>query len=156
MSFLLEARARGIKKSCGCGVCLRPDEDTIKSIKARSQALIVPYYFARVNRSRGKKYGDQQRQEDHWKAIDAKQGARKRNDHPSILTRWQNDEQYRTSQLSIGLTETCCWYLDYLTTVDISHHAPYRQRSRYESTITMKSRDRCGKERTAEQLQKHC
>ena len=97
------------------------------------QALIVPYCLARVNRSRGKRHGDQQWQEDHWKATDAKK-ARKHNDHPSILSRWQNDEQYRTSQLAIGWTETYCRYLDYLTTIDISHHA-------LESTTTMKSND---------------
>ena len=43
-------------KYCGCGVCLRPGEDTTNRIKARCQALIVPYHFARVNRSRGKKH----------------------------------------------------------------------------------------------------
>ena len=78
---------------------------------------------------------------DHWKATDAKKGARKHNDHPSILSSWQNDEQYRISQLAIGWTETYCRYLDYLTTIDTSHHAPYHQRSRYESTITMKKND---------------
>ena len=41
---------------CGCGVCLRPDEDTINRIKARFQALTVPYHLARVNRARGKKH----------------------------------------------------------------------------------------------------
>ena len=122
-------------KLCGCGVCLRPDEDTTNRIKARFQALMVPCCLARVSRSRARKHGDQQWQEDHWKAIDAKKGAREHNAHPSVLSRWQNDEQYRTSQLAIGWTETCCWYLDYLTTVDISHHAPHHQRSRYESTF---------------------
>ena len=72
-------------KLCACGVCLRPDEDTINRIKARFQALIVPYHLARVNRARGKKHGDQQWKEDQWKAIDAKKGARNHNDHPSIL-----------------------------------------------------------------------
>ena len=42
-------------KFCGCGVCLRPDEDTINRINARFQALTAPYYLARVHRSRGKK-----------------------------------------------------------------------------------------------------
>ena len=30
-------------------------------------------------------------------AIDARKGARKHNNHPTILSRWQNDEQHRTS-----------------------------------------------------------
>ena len=39
---------------CSCGVCLRPDEETIQTISARVQALMVPYYLARVNRSRAR------------------------------------------------------------------------------------------------------
>ena len=45
---------------CSCGVCLRLDEATIRRIKARFQALTVPYYLARINRSRGKKHGETQ------------------------------------------------------------------------------------------------
>ena len=37
--------------------CLRPDEATTKRIKARLQAVIVPHYLARINRSRSKKQG---------------------------------------------------------------------------------------------------
>ena len=44
---------------------------------------MAPYYLAVVNRSRGKRHGDQPWQEDHWKAGDAKRGARKHN-HSSI------------------------------------------------------------------------
>ena len=39
------------------------------------QALIVPCYFARVNRSRGKKHGETQWQQNHWKAMNARRGA---------------------------------------------------------------------------------
>ena len=69
------------------GVCLRPDEDIIIKIKARFQVLIAPYYHAQVNRSRGKRHGDQPWQEDHWKAVDATRGARKHN-YSSIVSRW--------------------------------------------------------------------
>ena len=51
-------------KSCECGVCLWPDEDTINRMKASFQALIAPYELARVNRSRGERHGDQPWQED--------------------------------------------------------------------------------------------
>ena len=138
MSFLLTALARRIK-FCECGV-LRPDEETRNRIKASFQALIAPYYLARVNRSRGKKHGDQPWQEDYWKAVDATRGAQKHK-HSSILSRWENDEQYRTSQLKNGWKETYWRYVDYLTTVDISHNAPYHHRNKYESTITMKRSD---------------
>ena len=36
-----------------CGICLRLDEEQIQRIKARFEAFTVPYYFARVNCSRG-------------------------------------------------------------------------------------------------------
>ena len=70
-----------------------------------------------------------------------KQWTPRKEDGNTTTSRWQNDEQYRTSQLAIGWTETHCGYLDYLTTIDISHHAPCHQRSLYESTVTMKSND---------------
>ena len=56
-----------------------------------SKHLIIPYYFARINRSRGKKYGETQWQQDHWKAVDAKRGAKKQN-KATITIRWQQDE----------------------------------------------------------------
>ena len=63
MTFSEESQPEELK-FCGCGVCLRPDEDTINRIKARFQALTAPYYLARVNRSRGRKYGKSQWQKD--------------------------------------------------------------------------------------------
>ena len=99
---------------CACGVCLQPDEETIKRIKARFQALICPYHLARVNRSRGKKHGETS----------------------TIVIRWHEDEQYRNSQQAHGWTEEYCGYLDYFT-----YTAPWNQRHRYESTITLVCND---------------
>ena len=82
---------------CSCGICLRPDEETIQRIKARFQAMIVLFHLARLNYSRGKKHGEAHWQRDHWKAMDARRGARK-NNHDSIVLRWQNDAKYRESQ----------------------------------------------------------
>ena len=138
MSFFLPAPSRGAQI---LWLCLRPDEDTINSIKARFQALIAPHYLARVNRSRGKKHGESQWQKDHWKAMDAKKGANKRDKDTTILIRWQEDGEYRISQWSHGWTENYCRYLDYFTTIDISDFAPDHQRYRYENTITMKCND---------------
>ena len=50
---------------CEWAVGLPPDEDMINKIKARFQALMAPYCHARINRSRGKRHGDQPWQEDH-------------------------------------------------------------------------------------------
>ena len=130
-------------KFCPCGACLRPDEDTINRIQRRFKASIVPYYFARINRSRRKKCGEQKWQTDHWKAKDAMRGAVKHNENknPLISVRWMTDEQNRSSQMAQGWTEAYCRHLDYLVTVDITHVAPHHQRHRYESTITMKCTD---------------
>ena len=125
---------------CLCGVWLRPNQDTMNRIKARFEALIAPYCGATLQ-SRGRKLGHNQGHKDHTKAADAKRGAKKPGDHPSILSRWQNDEIYRASQVAIGWTETYVKYLDYLTTVDIKHDAPHRQSFRCENMILMRSDD---------------
>ena len=111
---------------CSCGICLRPDEENIMRIKARFQALIVPYYLARVNYSRGKKHGDTQWQQDHWKAMDARRGAWKHN-KDTIVIRWQEDAKYRNSQLFHGWTEENWRYLVYLTAIDILNAAPWHE-----------------------------
>ena len=62
--------------------------------------------------------------------MDAKRGALKRGKYTSILDRWQNDEVYRESQLVHGWTEEWVKYFDYISKIDVSHDAPYRQRLR--------------------------
>ena len=125
---------------CSCGICLRPDEAKMKRIKVRFQTIKVPYYLARIKRSRGKTHGETQWQQDHWKAMDAKRGTKQR-DKDTITLRWQQDEKYRNSQRAYGWTEEYCRDLDYLTTIDISYTAPWHQRHRYESTITLTCND---------------
>ena len=78
---------------------------------------------------------------DHAKAVDVKRGARRRGDHPSFLSRWQRDETNRASQVAIGWNETYVKYFDHISTIDISHVAPYRQRHRCECTLYMRSVD---------------
>ena len=75
------------------------------------------------------------------KAMDARRGATKRHEYTSVMDRWQNDEMYRASQLVHGWTEEWVKYLDYISKIDISHGAPYRQRLRYESTLYMRGVD---------------
>ena len=85
---------------------------------------------------RGKKHGEAQWHRDHWKAMDARRGAWK-HDQGSIVLRWQEDEKYRNSRQPHGWTEEYCQYLDYLRTIGISYTAPWHQKHRYESTITL-------------------
>ena len=74
--FMLQAFAGG-DSLLFMWMCLRPGEATMERIRTRFQTLIVPYYLARINRSRGKKHGETQWQQDHWKAMDARGGAKK-------------------------------------------------------------------------------
>ena len=103
----------------------------LKRFTARFQTLVLPYYFARVNRSRSKTHKETKWQHDHRKAMDARRGSWKHH-KGTIVIRWQEDEKYRFSQQAHGWTEEYCRYLD-----DISHTAPWHQRHRYENTITL-------------------
>ena len=71
---------------CPCGVRLRPNQDTMNQSKARFEALITPYYRAKLH-SRGKRHGHNLWQKDNAKAMGVMRGAKKRGDHPSILSR---------------------------------------------------------------------
>ena len=71
--------------------------------------------------------------------MDAKRCAKKHN-NTSKLERLQDDERYRTSQLANKIRQKFI-ALDLITTIDISHEAPYHQRNRYENTITMQCKD---------------
>ena len=70
-----------------------------------------------------------------------KRGEQKRGKYTSVLDRWQKDEVYRVSQTAIGWTETCVKYLDYISEIDISFIAPFRQRVRCNTTIYLRSVD---------------
>ena len=124
---------------CLRGVWRRPYQDTTDRIRATLAALKTPYNRTAVTLSRGEKHGHDQWQIDHAKAVDAKRGARRPGNHTSILSLRQNDETYRASQVATGWTETYVKYLDYISTVDIKHEAPHRQRHRHECTLFMRS-----------------
>ena len=79
-------------------MCFRPDEDTIRKIEARLKTLLVPHYFARINRSRGKKCGQSQWQKDHWNAVDATSRANK-NGHDTITMSSTENRSWLTDGL---------------------------------------------------------
>ena len=54
-----------------------------------------------------------------------------------------------------GWTEEYCRYLDYLTTIDIYYMAPWHQRHRYESSITLACNDRQAGKMKARKIQTH-
>ena len=125
---------------CPCGVWLWPNQSTMDRSRAAFAALKTPYYRSREILSWGRMSGRNQWQMDHQKAMDAMRAATKRHEYTSILDRWHNDEIYRASQLENGWTEEWVKYLDYISKIDVSHEAPYRQRQRYESTLYMRRR----------------
>ena len=100
--------------------------------------MITPYYRATLQ-SRGRKHGHNQWQKDHAKNVDQNEEQRK----VITIPRYSADGRtatnilyvYRASHVAIGWTETYVKYIDYLTTVDIKHDAPHRQRNRYENMI---------------------
>ena len=91
---------------CSCGMCLRPDEATIRRIHARFQTLIVPYCFARINRSSGKQCGETQWQQDLWKAVDAKRGAKKHDKATITISRTEIRSQPMDGQKNTIRPET--------------------------------------------------
>ena len=126
---------------CQCGVWLRPNQRTMDRIRAAFAALKTPYYRTAVPLSNGKKCGHNLWQLYHFKAMDAKRGATKIREYTSIMGRWQHNENFRASQWAQGSIETWVKYLDFISEIDISHNAPYRQRQRYESTLHMRGVD---------------
>ena len=74
------------------------------------------------------------------KAMDDKRGAKK---HDKDTSQSGGNKMRSAEILSEprGWTEEYCRYLDYLTTIDISYTAPWHQRHRYESTITLACND---------------
>ena len=73
--------------------------------------------------------------------MDTKRGVVKRCKNTSFLDRRQNDEVYRASQFVHGWTDEWVKYLDYISKIDVSHDAPYRQRLRHESKVCMRCVD---------------
>ena len=63
--------------------------------------------------------------------------SKQKKNHDTFTIRWQDDEQYRESQLSHGWTGEYCKYLDHLKTFYIANAATWKQRHRYERTITL-------------------
>ena len=126
---------------CQCSVWLRPNQSKYVGPDQNSICSFKKSLLQRTKdvNSRGMKSGDNPWQKDHHKAMDAKRGVLKRGKCASIVDRWQNDEVYRASQLVHGWTDEWVKYLDYISKIDISHDALYRQRLRYECTVYMRA-----------------
>ena len=126
---------------CHCGVWLRLNQSTLDRIREACAALKTPYFRTTVILSRVRKSGHNQWQIDHQKAMDANRGVQKRSKYTSILGRWHKDDVHRAFQGAIGWTETYVKYLDYISEIYISYHAPCRQRVRYDNTVYMRGVD---------------
>ena len=125
---------------CQCGVWLRPNQRTMDRIRAAFAALKTPYYRTAVTLSNGKKCGHNLWQLYHFKALDAKRGATKIRQYTSLVGRWQHNENFRASQLAQGSIETWVKYLDFISEIDITHNALYRQR---QALIPRNREDHC-------------
>ena len=142
VSFLPEARSRGIEHvsmrrlASTQSKYVGPNQDSICRVK-NSLLLCLSTYFKRKEKRGHNPCMATRSSQSH--------GCKKR----SIETlqkhinndRWQNDEVFRESQLAHGCTEEWVKYIDYISKIDISHDAPYRQRLRYENTVYMRGVD---------------
>ena len=90
VSFMLETFARRISLLVLRASVLKNKKDQ------KIQALIVPYCLTRTNRQRGKKHCETQRQQDHWKAMNARRGAWTRG-KDTIKISWKENAKYRHS-----------------------------------------------------------
>ena len=126
---------------CQCGVWLRPNQSTMDRIRTAFAAFensLLPFHSNPVKR---KEKWSQPMADGSSKSHGCKKRSTETHKYTSTVDRWQNDEVYRASQLVHGWTEEWVKYLDYISKIDISHDAPYRQRLRYESTIYMRGVD---------------
>ena len=117
-----------------CASWPRPNRK--ERFKTQFEMISVPFSSVREDDSRGAKHWQTQWQYDFWKARDAKRSAKTGKD--SIVLRWQEDEKYRASY---GWTKEYCRYLDYLASIDTSHVAKWKERSRYENSLVLKLND---------------
>ena len=126
---------------CLCGVWLRPNQDAMDRIRATFAALKTPYCRTAVTLSRGRKHGHNQWQIDDAKEVDAKKGARRRRNHPCILSQGRTTKYTERLRWRSDGLRPYVKYLDYISSVDIKHEAPHQQRERYESMLFMRSAD---------------
>ena len=142
MSFLLEARTRGIEH-----VSMRrlastqskhvgPNQNTICSVKNSLLQCFNSHFKRKEKWSQPMATRSSQSH-----GCTKKEQRKTASNSPQKMDRWQNDEVYRESQLVHGWTDERVKYLDYTSEIDIIHNAPCRQRLRYENTVYMRGVD---------------
>ena len=77
------------------------------SQKENYDVTSIPGYAIMKNSSRGAKHGPSERQKMYYQARQMLKKARqkKHGSHPTIISRWYADEEYRTSLAAIGIRE---------------------------------------------------
>ena len=127
---------------CECGVCLHPDDDIIRKIKARFKASIALYHAAKVNRSRCKKHG---METTNGKKTIGKPWTPKEERRSAIIPMYWNDgKRMRNTaflkwQLFGQKRIAVMWTI--LRRLTSAMKQSYSQGSRYESKINMQSAD---------------
>ena len=80
---------------------------------------------------RGAKHGAQLWKKHHFEAKEFIRKITQKGKYMSILDHFLNDEIFHASQRQHTWTEEWGKYLDYVRTIEITHHAPPEQRERY-------------------------
>ena len=92
---------------CHCWRSLKYKRTPTTTQKANNDYSSIPGYIIKKNSSRGPKHGRSERQIMFWKAKDMlRKGKNDQNgNHPTTLSRWKADEDYRKSLGFIGIGE---------------------------------------------------
>ena len=115
---------------CPCGGKLNMSEEMLSCMQQKSKELKANAYMTFQKRS-GAKHCAQLWQKHHFEAKEFMRKITQKGKCTSILDRFQNDDVFNASQRQHNWTEDWCNYLDYVRTIDITHHAPPEQRERY-------------------------
>ena len=86
---------------CTCELCFMHSSEQKRKIKSQFEILSIPHHIVKTDYPRGARHSSATWQNDHWKAINTKRNALKK-DHKSITDRLLEDELYRNSQIPAG------------------------------------------------------
>ena len=93
--------------NCSCGRNMKSTRSPTEFDQNNRDVTSIPGYVIKKNRNRGAKHGAPERQNMYYHAKQMLKKARqgKHGGHPTILSRWYGDEEYRTSLFDVGWRE---------------------------------------------------
>ena len=131
---------------CSCGRNMTSSRSPTEFGKNSRDVTSIPGYVIKNNSSRGAKHGPSEKQEMYNQANQMLKKARQgmHGGHPTILSRWYNDERYRKSLYDIGWREHHIMFFDRIAVEKHIYIAVRAERIHYSKhwIITAKCRRR--------------